>query len=190
MRIALTGTPGTGKTTVADQLDLEMPVDVVHLNTSIHRYGLTKRTDRARGTSVVDLEAVARWLDERVTNHDTEMVVIESHLAHLFDVDRVVVLRCSPDRLGTRLETRETSSQIHDPPKTPEMVAQSADENAEAEALDVILSGAVERHGLDTVYEVDTTDRSPKLVAADVEAVIMGTRSPSAGTVDFSKWLL
>jgi adenylate kinase len=190
MRVALTGTPGTGKTTVADQLALEMPVDVVHLNTSIHRCELTKRTDKARGTHVVDLEAVASWLDERTPPSETETVVIESHLAHLFDVDRVVVLRCSPDHLRTRLETRENPSQLHNTAKAPEMVTQSAYENAEAEALDLILSGAVERHGLDNVYEVNTTDRNPELVASDVAAVIRGTRTPSAGTVDFSEWVL
>ncbi|MFW5919426.1 MAG: adenylate kinase, partial [Halanaeroarchaeum sp.] len=62
-------------------------------------------------------------------------------------------------------------------------------ENAESEALDVILAEAVDRHGLDAVYEIDTTDRSPSEVATEIDAVIRGEREPSAGTVDFTEYL-
>lgn len=65
----------------------------------------------------------------------------------------------------------------------------SARENAEAEALDVVLSEAVEFHGLENVYEIDTTDRTPESVAVDVEAVLAGDRKPSAGDVDYIDYL-
>jgi adenylate kinase len=184
MRVALTGTPGTGKTTVADRLD----ATVVHLNDVVRERGLTERTDEERGTLVVDVDAVTDYLDEEL-GAEAGSVVVESHLAHLFDADRVVVLRCHPAELVERLRTREDAAS-HDPPKTPEMVSRSAEENAEAEALDVVLAEAVEQHGADAVYEVDTTGRDPDAVAADVRAVLAGDREPSAGTVDFTEWLL
>jgi adenylate kinase len=192
MRVALTGTPGTGKTTVADRLaegsDGDDDVDVVHLNDAVRDHGLTERTDEERGSLVVDLEAVAGWLADRPA-FESGPTVVESHLAHLFDADRVVVLRCHPAELVERLEAR-ADSDTHDPPKSPEMVARSAEENAEAEALDVVLAEAVDRHGEANVYEVDTTGREPEAVAEDVRAVLRGVRDPSAGDVEFTEWLV
>ena len=168
MRVALTGTPGTGKTTVSNLLDTDL--DVIHLNDLIENEGLYTEVDEERDSKVADLEAVREWLDGR------EDVLVESHLTHLLDVDRVVVLRCAPAELESRLGVRgEPERKAH--------------ENAESEALDVILSEAVRIHGESNVYEIDTTDRDPDAVAADVEAAIAGDREPSAGDVDFTDYL-
>jgi len=64
-----------------------------------------------------------------------------------------------------------------------------ARENAESEALDVILSEAVEKHGLESVYEIDTTERDPAGVADELAAVAGGNREPSAGEVDYMGYL-
>jgi adenylate kinase len=174
VRVALTGTPGTGKTTAAK----ELPYDVVHLNEVIREEDLWTERDDARDSLVVDVEALADWVDAHVDDAGgpDNTVVLESHLAHLLDVDRVVVLRCRPDVLETRLRERgETEAK--------------ARENAESEALDVVLSEAVEVHGPGSVYEIDTTDATADATASAIEAAIEGTRDPSAGTVDFTSYL-
>jgi adenylate kinase len=168
MRIAVTGTPGVGKTTATGLVEADL--DVIHLNDLVRSEGLTAGTDEDRDSLVVDLDAVSDRLAGR------EDVLVESHVAHHLDVDRAVVLRCRPDVLEDRLLERGDSEA-------------KATENAEAEALDVILSEAVDRHGTGSVYEIDTTDRSPEAVAADIEAAIDGERAPSAGTVDFTGYL-
>lgn len=168
MRVAVTGTPGTGKTTATRHLDTELML--VHLNEVVRQQGLTSGYDDQRETAIVDLDAAADWLDGR------ENVIFESHLAHHFDADRVVVLRCHPEQLVDRLEERDESES-------------TIAENAESEALDLVLSEAVTRHGEDCVYEIDTTDREPAAVADEIEAVIAGEREPSAGTVSFIEYL-
>jgi adenylate kinase len=190
VRIALTGTPGPGKTTVSDRLPDDY--DVVHLNEVVDREGLWTERDEERDSVVVDLDALREWTDERVGTGG-DVVVLESHLAHLLDADRVVVLRCRPDVLESRLRERGAppanateNAGTADPSRA---LTRKARENSESEALDVILSEAVERHGLDRVYEIDTTDRAPADVAADVEAVVAGDRDPSAGGVDFTGFL-
>jgi adenylate kinase len=179
VRVVLTGTPGTGKTTASDRL----PYEVVHLNAVIEREGLWTERDEGRDSLVVDLDGLRAWVDDAVGSTDDEddggdeeVVVLESHLAHLLDADRVVVLRCRPDVLDSRLRERGEP-------------AEKANENAESEALDVILSEAVDGHGSERVYEIDTTDRSPDAVAAEIEAVVAGDRDPSAGGVDFLDYL-
>ncbi|OIB56691.1 adenylate kinase family protein [Natrialba sp. SSL1] len=193
MRIAVTGTPGTGKTTVtellADRLAGEAEIDsedgtedggvsdlgeveVVHLNDVLAEEGLYTEVDPDRESKVADLDGLSEWLDDR----DADTLVVDSHLAHHFDADRVAVLRCAPDDLADRLRERgETEGK--------------AAENAESEALDVILSEAVDQHGLESVYEIDTTDREPAAVADELAAVVAGEREPSAGEVDFMGYL-
>lgn len=167
MRVALTGTPGTGKTTVADMVETELPV--IHLNDVIGEADLVTERDTDRGSLVADMDAVAEWLEGRDG-------LVDSHLAHHFQSDRVIVLRCHPEELESRLRGRgEPDAMIS--------------ENAESEALDVLLAEAVEAHGQDRVYEIDTTGRAPKAVAREVEAVLAGTREPSAGEVDFIDYL-
>jgi len=168
VRVAVTGTPGTGKTTATERLDSSLCV--VHLNDVIREEGLTTGTDEERDSLVADLDAVDDWLAGR------EDVLVESHLAHHLDVDRVVVLRCHPEELERRFDERGEP-------------AAKAQENAESEALDVILAEAVAGHGTENVYEIDTTDRAPDEVATAIEAVLEGARDPSAGTVSFIDYL-
>lgn len=168
MRVAVTGTPGTGKTSATDLLETDL--DVLHLNDLIDREGLYTEVDEVRDSKVADLEAVRDWLEGR------DGVLVESHLAHLLDVDRVVVLRCAPEELERRLTERGEP-------------AEKASENAESEALDVILSEAVSVHGEQHVYEIDTTDQEPDDVADEIQSAIDGDRDPSAGDVNFTDYL-
>jgi Predicted nucleotide kinase (related to CMP and AMP kinases) len=168
VRVAVTGTPGTGKTTATDRLATDL--EVVHLNEVIREEGLASGTDETRESVVADLDAVAAYLQGQ------DDIVVESHLAHHFDVDRVVVLRCHPETIEARLLDRDESPD-------------SAAENAESEALDVILSEAVTKHGQDAVYEIEMTEQTPDATARAIEAVIAGEREPSAGTVDYTDYL-
>ncbi|QCS42685.1 adenylate kinase family protein [Natrinema versiforme] len=183
MRLAVTGTPGTGKTTAtellesrladADSGDGDEPIadlEVIHLNRILEDEELYTEVDADRESKIADLDALSEWLAGR------DDVVIESHLSHHVDADRVAVLRCEPTTLEERLLERGESDA-------------KARENAESEALDVILSEAVEEHGLESVYEIDTTDRDPAAVADELEAVAAGERDPSAGGVDFVGYL-
>ena len=174
MRVAVTGTPGTGKTTATTLLEesdaIPAGFEAVHLNDVLEAEGFYTDVDAERESKVADLEALEGWLDGR------DDLVVESHLAHHLPADRVAVLRCAPASLEERLLGRGES-------------AAKARENAESEALDVILAEAVDQHGLESVYEIDTTDRPPEGVAETLAAVVNGDREPSAGTVDFVGYL-
>lgn len=169
-KLVVTGTPGTGKTTATEQLAADTDAEIIHLNDAIREFDLYSERDADRDSLVTDLDAVRQYLGEWTG-------VLESHLAHHVDADRVVVLRCEPSVLATRLRERGDSE-----PK--------ARENAESEALDGVLSEAVEQHGPETIYEIDTTDREPSEVAGEIAAVRAGEREPGAGQVDFTEYLL
>lgn len=168
MRWAITGTPGTGKTSAARRLRLDRPV--IHLNDLISDQGMHRGRDEERDTAIADIGALRAWLAEQ-----PEDVVVESHLSHQLPVDRVVVLRCDPSelrrRLGKRYEGPGDDARI--------------EENLESERLDLILAEAVDEHGADRVYEIDTTGKPPDHVAGAIEDAVLGRRQPTVGNVSF-----
>ena len=185
MRVALTGTPGTGKTSASRVL--RAPSRVVHLNEVIRTEGFVTGTDEDRDTAVVDMDAVATWLGQTAEAQRADRpVLVESHLAHQFPADAVVVLRCHPATLAERLEGRASDETTGS--GTPHS-HRSVHENAEAEALDLVLSEAVTEHGAQNVHEIETTDQPIQAVATAVDAIVRGDRSTAIGTVDYTGWL-
>ena len=143
MRVALTGTPGTGKTTVSKHL----PYRIVDVNALV-KEGLNFGTDPERGCLEADMEGLGKKLDQMGLDSG-EIVVLEGHLSHYF-ADDAIILRLSPLELKARLQARGYSEK-------------KIMENIEAEALDVILIEALEN--CSQVHEIDTTCRSPHEVA-------------------------
>lgn len=161
MQIALTGTPGTGKTTVAHLL----PYRVIDINALV-RSGLNFGTDPERGCLEADMDALA----ERLAKMETEEItILEGHFSHHF-ADWSIVLRLSPQVLESRLEKRGYRRE-------------KIRENLEAEALDVILVEAVEY--CQRVDEIDTTGLSPQEVSDMVVEIIEGKRAMPPGQVEW-----
>ena len=165
MRIALTGTPGVGKTSAAS---LVRSVAVVRTNTLAESCGAIIGRDTARDTDEVDIEILARAV--KAIDGD---VLLEGHLSHLLEVDMAIVLRCSPKVLKDRLSHKGWSEA-------------KVKENVEAEAVDVILIEAVA--AVLKVCEVDTTHMSAEEVAQTIEAILRGeSEKYPVGHVDWSQ---
>ena len=150
MFIAVTGTPGTGKSSVCTALGL----DYLDLNRVIRELGLYTGLDPERGSLIADLDRLREYVRRQ---KEQPLLIIEGHLAHLLEPEVAIVLRANPLVLTRRLEQKSF------PP-------QKIQENVEAEALDVILVEAVDLCAV--VYEVDTSAMSIEEVAAVVRAII------------------
>ena len=166
MMIGITGTPGTGKTTVADELRARGH-GVLALTSTVAPYILGK--DDERDTEVIDEE---RWAREFIAIDG----FVEGHLAHLLPCDRIIVLRCRPDVLAARLRERGY----------PEA---KVTENVEAEALDVILIETLEDYQDEQVLEIDTTDADIPGCAGMIEEFARGSIPSSFGYTDWSGYL-
>ena len=151
MLVAVTGTPGTGKTSACEVLSARGYV-VVDLDEIARREGLIVGRDTARGSDEVDVEALREGL--RIP---AKVAFLRSHYSHRMDVNLAVVLRCRPSVLRQRLEARGWP-------------AEKVRENVEAEAIDVILQEAVGR--LNFVFEIDTTRATPRETAESILAIL------------------
>lgn len=169
MRIALSGTPGTGKTSAGKVL-AGRGHEVIELGDFIKDRHLAGRMDRRRGTREVDVPRLDEALKEAL---GPGTYILIGHLSHLLAVDLIVVLRCRPSLIKRRLEARGYAEG-------------KVRENMEAEGCDVILVEAVETGK--EVLEIDTSQMSPEQVADAVEEILAGEREKYAiGDIDWSE---
>ncbi|HVP96988.1 adenylate kinase family protein [Methanoregula sp.] len=165
MMYGITGTPGTGKSTIADEL-ARRGHKVVHITEITPPYVLGK--DPERDTQIINTDRMA---DEFVPFDG----FVEGHFAHLLPCDRVVVLRLRPDLLADRLAARGYP-------------AEKVRENRDAEALDVCLIETVEHYGPSEVFELDTTGLDPGACADAIERFYRGEVPASFGSIDWSSY--
>ncbi len=173
MRIALTGTPGTGKSTVAALL----PHKVIDINALV-KGGLNSGVDPERGCLEADMDGLEMRLNEldeadadKAANaaNGANIAILEGHISHYF-ADWAIVLRLNPNDLEKRLLARGYSER-------------KVRENLEAEALDAILIEAVEF--CSRVDEIDTTGHTPSEVADLAVGIIQGKVRRPPGQVSF-----
>lgn len=165
VKLSITGTPGTGKTSVSKLLSKKMHLPIIDLNLFLSsEYVIEKDTDR--DSLVVDIE---RASSEIKLPHSC---IIDGHLSHFIQVDAVIVLRCKPKELYERLKkTGWATTKI--------------EENVEAEALNIISEEAREINN--NVFDIDTSDRSPDEVAK--LAVDMVEGGANGERLDFLEFL-
>lgn len=150
MIIGITGTPGTGKTSVSALIG-----GVLDLNELIKTEGLHLGIDEARDSLIADMDAVYDRICGIARGRDGDLV-IEGHLSHHVS-DSAIVLRLAPDELERRLMARGYSGA-------------KISENALSEAVDVILVEAVD--WCDRVYEIDTTGKTVEEVADAIRGIL------------------
>ena len=91
-RLAVTGTPGCGKTTLCTSL--EMPsISVAEL---AEEHGVARAVD---DMIEIDVHGLVKSLDW--SSPTAEPSLVDGHLSHHLPVDGVILLRCHPDILRT-----------------------------------------------------------------------------------------
>ncbi|HLC53453.1 MAG TPA: AAA family ATPase [Candidatus Nanoarchaeia archaeon] len=137
--IAITGTPGTGKTTLANKLKSQgyLLLDVPSL---IKNFKLAAGYDRKRRCSIINIEGFVKAIGMSIRQikrikKDIKGIVIDSHLSHHLPkklVSQCIVMRCSLKTLVRRLQKKGYSKR-------------KIRENLEAEIFEVCLQEARER---------------------------------------------
>ena len=170
--IFITGTPCTGKTTIASKLNGRL----IKINDLARSHDFILGVDEDKGYQIIDIDKLSEHIYHLIQNSD-ETLIFEGHVSHLCDgADKVIVLRVRPEILEKRLMKRNYSdSKIR--------------ENLEAEALGVCSAEAYDKY-TDKVYEVDVSDLTIDETVILVEKIIDGKIEQSVGNIDFMDWFM
>jgi len=180
MLIALTGTPGTGKTSVSYVLQ-EKGFQVVDLNKVAIEEGFIAGIDKKRNSKIVDVDRLNKYVKD-FCYKDKDVVFFVGHVSHILkNVDKVIVLRCHPYELKKRLYKKRWAER-------------KIKENIEAEILDIILCESLDIHSEKNVFEIDTTALSVDVVASSIIEIIDNDfkymEKYKIGKIDWSEELL
>jgi len=179
MRVALTGTPGTGKTAVGTSLKRQ-GYTVVQLHRLAQQNSCIDGIDTERVSELVDVVKLNSVVKKNYSND--VLVFFEGHLGHLLKaMDKVIVLRCHPEELRRRLLKKRWSEK-------------KIKENVDAEIIDVILCETVEHHPIKDIFEIDTTKKDVETVAQSIAGIVKKNFRPiktyTIGQIDWSEEIL
>ena len=104
-RVAITGTPGAGKTSVSRMLE-EKGFTLLSVEDLAEEFRCIGEVDPEDGARPIDTEKLGLSLNVEWVKPDEGVVIVDGHMSHNLPVDAVVVLRCSPDALRGRLAER------------------------------------------------------------------------------------
>lgn len=150
--IIVTGTPSTGKTTLAKQIEKKYHFKRLDMNAVVKNNKLREGYDRKNRCWIVDEGAFTTVLEKivREKRRNREKIVIDSHLSHYLSprfVDICFVTRCDLDELYQRLKRKQYPQN-------------KIEENMECEIMEVCLQEAYEKKHVLVV--VDTTKKRKK----------------------------
>lgn len=177
-KIVVTGTPGSGKTTVSRLMAKSLNGFHIDCGRLALREGLIRRYDPATGSYVVDSQGLSRRL-HKILRYVQKDVILEGHVIPSipgFVPSRIFVLRCHPDLLIARLKRRGYSRR-------------KIAENIAAEILDFCLEEAVELFGIKRIVELDSSNKRPAQVASLAFRILLGEVKGTRRHVDWIRRL-
>ena len=104
-RVALSGTPGTGKTTISSLLQSE-GFNVLSLEQIADKHNCLGELDASDDSKPIDIELLISILRNAWDIMPENITIIDGHLSHLLPCDHTIILRCKPDILEDRLVKR------------------------------------------------------------------------------------
>jgi adenylate kinase len=167
--IGISGTPGTGKSSVARELSKELQIPVIELSEFVVNNNLYLYYDAIRNSYVVDEEKVRNSMAKLYRERGAFIIV--GHYVEILERDLyelVIVLRRNPIELLNILKTRRWPDS-------------KVAENVEAELLSVCTFNAIEELGEDLVVEVDVTSKNVSEVVNEIMDILLGLKSVYLG---------
>ncbi len=165
LRIAVTGVPGCGKTSLCETINFNT-ITVLDL---AKKFDTIDKETLNLDTVEIDIELLKNKLGDEWKTPPKEHLFVDGHLSHNLPVDCVILLRCRPDVLENRLRKRNWHQE-------------KIIENVESELLSSII---VELDENLKILELDTTLISTIEISKKVNQWIMGNKTTSMLDIDW-----
>jgi adenylate kinase len=182
--ILISGTPTTGKTSVANELNKLYKYYVFSLSEIVISKNLYSEVDEERDTKVIDEIKLQDYILSQINQLDenTEYIIIEGHYADIIDHPNIIsgiVLRCHPEILEKRLEERKYSKKKIMENLNAELVGDSASFMLEKQA----------ELGKDIFFEIDVTDQTIEEMATLINSIIYSPQDHKEFQLGKISWL-
>lgn len=112
MIIIVSGTPGTGKTTLSKKIAKKNNFEYLDVNKIIEENNLSEGYDKEKDCKIIDIDKLNDILIRIIK--DSKDLVIDSHLSHYLPkeiVDKCIITKCDLKELKQRLEKRNYSKE-------------------------------------------------------------------------------
>lgn len=149
MIIIVTGTPGTGKTTLAKSLSKKLNARYLDVKKYFKIEGVVKGYDKFRKTKLINIKLLSKLVQKDIITYkkQNKSLIIDSHLSHYLNpkyVDFCIVTKCDIKKLSLRLKDRKYSDL-------------KIKENIESEIFDICYEEA--KSGKHNIIIVDTSQK-------------------------------
>jgi adenylate kinase len=163
--LLISGTPGTGKTTVSKAIAKKLNARVISLNQLACSEDLVSGYDEKRDTLIIDEEklrskALSMIKEAKVEN--LGLLIIESHFVEIIpekEADLIIILRCEPVILSQRLTKRGYREE-------------KVRENIQSEILGSCVNFFIESRVTKPIYEINTSEVSINKLRDEIIKII------------------
>ena len=165
--LVISGTPGTGKTTISNNVSNYIEAKVISLNELAISENLIEKYDPKRETSVIDnrktIDYIIGLIEEYKKKEPPKFLIIESHFSDIVPeqyINFVIILRCGPDELYNRLKSRGYKEE-------------KIRENVQSEILGNCVNYFLNKPLNMPILEIDTTNRSIESISKTIIDILM-----------------
>ncbi len=167
--VIISGTPGTGKTTISKMISEINNAQVISLNQMALSEEYITKYDKKRETQVIDTDKLIQYIIELIKNFQQSsesILIIEGHFADIIPneyFDITIVLRCEPYELMKRLESRG-------------YLKEKIIENVQSEILGNCANYLLQKSLSIPIYEIDTSTSSFNEISEKIIKIINGNK--------------
>ena len=164
MKIAITGVPCSGKTSISKALARKIKYKYINLNDIAEIANAIDGYDKKLKSKIIDVKKISKFISSFKGDF-----IFDSHYSHLLKVDLIIILRVNPKLLKKRLENRYKKFK------------EKIKENLDAEILGVISSECIGKNA----WEIDVTNKKVEEIVEKIQVILKNKKTKFKGNIDW-----
>ncbi len=167
MVLIITGSPGVGKHTIANEVLLKDGYELLDINQIAKERNFIEHN---QGLEEVDVDKFKKYFDGIVTEKSLVVGHLAPYVLNDKNVKSAIVLRKNPYKLLDIYEKRGYSEE-------------KRRENLGSEILGIITNDAITNFGQDKTFQIDASESTPKEIASQIDNII--NRNDDGDNIDW-----